>query len=165
MFGTRRANQTIGVLAGLLALGVAGWAFLPLSRESPLAATSRPELVKGAQAIEDAGAERPTTRLVLNTLGAPDATPALPPEAATPLLDIVRVDVEGGAVIAGRGGGGSEVTVRFDGNPVATSRADAAGNFASLFDLPMSAAPGLRSRRRTPEGGWRTEMRASSSRP
>ncbi|WP_299841245.1 hypothetical protein [uncultured Jannaschia sp.] len=143
MFGTRRANQTMGVLAALLALGVAGWAFSPRPREAPLAATSQPEPVEGAQAIEDAGAERPTTRLVLDTQGAPDATPAPPPEAATPHFDIVRVDAQGGAVIAGRGVGGSEVTVRLDGNPVATSQADAAGNFVSLFDLPMSDAPGL----------------------
>ena len=91
--------------------------------------------------------------MVLDTPGAPDATPAPSPEAATLHLDIVRVDAQGGTVIAGRGVGGTDVTVRFDGNPVATSRADAAGNFVSLFDLPMSDAPGLLTVERQGAGG------------
>lgn len=72
--------------------------------------------------------------------GLPVQEAAQPP---TPRLDVVRIDAAGGALVAGRARVAAEVVLRLDGEPVATARADKAGNFVSLFDIPLTDAPRL----------------------
>lgn len=72
----------------------------------------------------------------------PVATPAPPAgDAAAPTLDLLRIGAQGDGVVAGAGAPGAEVVLRLDGQEVATTRADDAGNFVLLFDAPASAVP------------------------
>jgi len=80
------------------------------------------------------------------------ATVALPPPAATapaqvapanlPSFDIVRVDPQGQAVIAGRAAPGDRVRVLDSGKPIGEVTADARGEWVLLPDTPL--APGNR---------------------
>ncbi|WP_210035516.1 LysM peptidoglycan-binding domain-containing protein [Methylobacterium sp. PvR107] len=76
------------------------------------------------------GAARPDPAMP----GAPDARSARPvgePGAAeAPRFDIVRVEPNGDAVVAGRGAPHAEVEMLVDGKPVAKATADASGQFA-----------------------------------
>ena len=63
--------------------------------------------------------------------------------AASPTLDVVRIDARGGAVVAGKAPAGGDVVLRVDGEEVATAKADADGNFVSLFDVAVADAPRL----------------------
>ncbi len=67
-----------------------------------------------------------------------EGTPA-PGEA--PELDIVRVDPQGGVVIAGRTAPGEQITILLDGEPVETLTADAAGEFAAVLSEPLGEGP------------------------
>jgi len=79
---------------------------------------------------------------------APPAAPAAvagPDAVVAPQFDVVRVEPDGTATIAGYASPGSVVSLRVDGAEVITARADARGNFVVLFTLPASAAPRLMS--------------------
>ena len=63
--------------------------------------------------------------------------------AATPdpAFDVVRVDAEGNATIAGRAVPGAQVALLLDGAEVAEAKADGSGAFALLVTLPPSETP------------------------
>ncbi|WP_371153907.1 LysM peptidoglycan-binding domain-containing protein [Jannaschia sp. 2305UL9-9] len=86
----------------------------------------------------DVGATAPEAALSAQT--AP-ATPDLPMAPRLPTLDLVRVDANGAAVVAGSGPATADVVLRLDGQEVATTRTDGSGNFVSLFDVPLGDAP------------------------
>src|SRR5581483_3165041 len=52
--------------------------------------------------------------------------------------DIVRVNPQGGAVMAGRAAPGAEVTVAENGKAIGTATADAAGEWVLLPQKPIS---------------------------
>ena len=139
MFATRQARQTIAVIAALLGLGGIGWTSMPRTPAAPVVATSPVEADAEHSVAGDIEGEPPVADVAVE----PDFTPAAPPDAALPSFDVVRVDAQGRAVVAGRSDAGADVVVRLDGQAVATSRADAAGKFASLFDLPLGDVPRL----------------------
>ncbi|QFS82967.1 LysM domain/BON superfamily protein [Roseivivax sp. THAF40] len=56
-----------------------------------------------------------------------------------PSIDIVRVDRDGSAVIAGRADPGIRISVTVDGVHIATENADSSGNFVLFLDLGTSA--------------------------
>lgn len=80
----------------------------------------------------------------------PDPAPSAVPETpAPPTFDVVRVEPDGTAVIAGRAAPGSRVRVEIDGAIAGEADADARGNFVALLGLGTSRAPravGLSSR-------------------
>ncbi|MEM6932994.1 MAG: hypothetical protein AAF526_05330, partial [Pseudomonadota bacterium] len=55
-----------------------------------------------------------------------------------PEFDVVRVDPKGQAVVAGRAEPGSTVEIVLNGTVVAREEADQAGNFVSLFKVPVT---------------------------
>jgi nucleoid-associated protein YgaU len=59
----------------------------------------------------------------------------------TPSLDLLRVEPDGGTVLAGRAEPGATVTILAGETPVAEVEADASGDFVALFDAPPAAAP------------------------
>ncbi|BAQ70111.1 LysM domain protein [Rhodovulum sulfidophilum] len=106
----------------------------------------------GPQAEEDAAVTAPAAAGqapdAANTEAHPpaagDRSEAVPP--ATPLFtppafDLVRVTLEGSALVSGRAGAGSVVAVLVEGREAARAKADAAGDFAVLFDLGQSDEP------------------------
>ncbi|MCB1480633.1 MAG: LysM peptidoglycan-binding domain-containing protein [Rhodobiaceae bacterium] len=64
----------------------------------------------------------------------PAVADALPPE-----LDIVRVEPDGSMVVAGRAGAGNTIEIILDDKIAETLTADAAGEFATVLDGPLSA--------------------------
>ena len=60
---------------------------------------------------------------------------------ASPTIDVVRIDADGAAVVAGSAGGPGRVTLRVDGAAVAVGDAAADGSFAAFFDLKETGAP------------------------
>ena len=60
---------------------------------------------------------------------------------ARPVLDLVRVDAQGSAVVAGTSQPGATVRIRLGGETLQSVQADANGSFVALLDLPTSAAP------------------------
>ncbi|MCE8419175.1 LysM peptidoglycan-binding domain-containing protein [Rhodovulum sulfidophilum] len=89
------------------------------------------------QAADAANPEAPTP-------AADDRSEAVPPAmplSAPPAFDLVRVTPEGNALVSGRAGAGSVVAVLVEGREAARAKADAAGDFAVLFDLGQSDDP------------------------
>jgi nucleoid-associated protein YgaU len=70
-----------------------------------------------------------------------NAEPEAPDTPAPPSFDVVRVDAEGNALIAGKAAPGAEVEVLLDGEAVHTATADAGGGFVAMFSIPPSDRP------------------------
>lgn len=100
---------------------------------SELAATSTESAVD-PDVVSDPAADAPIAQ-------ATPTTPGQPLAEALPTFDLVRVDANGAAVVAGTGPAASDVVLRLDGQEVATARTDRQGNFVSLFDVPTLDAP------------------------
>lgn len=96
----------------------------------------------------------PAGRAEVPAPAAPEAQPAAPasaapavmPEAAAPtvrapVFDLVRVEADGSAVIAGRAEPGTEVDVTVDGTTRATVRASPRGEFVALLQTEPSDTP------------------------
>ncbi|MDG3040036.1 LysM peptidoglycan-binding domain-containing protein [Roseicyclus marinus] len=126
-------------LAGVLIAAAVGFAVLRETPEEAAVVDSAPETVtegaaETAPEIVPEAEETPEAAVA-------EATPevALPPEG--PRFDLVRVDAEGGAVIAGRSVPGSAVTLTLDDMPIETVTADAGGQFAAILTLPPADVP------------------------
>ena len=61
------------------------------------------------------------------------------PEAVPPSVDVVRVESDGAAVIAGRAAPGTELIVLDNGAPIGTATADAFGEWVFIPDAPLPA--------------------------
>src|SRR5271165_5050275 len=78
-----------------------------------------------------------------------DPAPTAPPPVATPTasapippsFDIVRIDPQGGAVIAGRAAPGAEVSIRSDGTEIGHATADGQGAWALTLTEPLPPGP------------------------
>ena len=92
-------------------------------------------------AAPDAGVSAGTEATSSEDSTAPETGPQS--GMAAPVFDVVRVDPDGAAVIAGRAEPGSEVTVVLDDVDQATVTADDAGSFVSLLTVAPGAAPGV----------------------
>lgn len=64
-------------------------------------------------------------------------------EPVLPGFDVVRVETDGSATVAGKAPAGALVSLRLDGVEFVTATADGTGQFASLFTLQPSDAPRL----------------------
>ena len=86
---------------------------------------------------------------------APAINPVVQPKAEflAPAFDVVRVDAEGGALIAGIAEPGSRVVVLLDGKEVAQADADRKGKFVVLFSIAPSDRARLVSLRAQKAGG------------
>ncbi|WP_282181021.1 LysM peptidoglycan-binding domain-containing protein [Aliiroseovarius marinus] len=68
-----------------------------------------------------------------------DAAPTEPSASPNaPAFDVVRVDPDGRAVVAGHAAPGASVQLSFNGTPIETLTADDAGNFVALLDLQVT---------------------------
>lgn len=112
----------------------------------PAAETEEPATAEAidpdAEATEVADAPSETPSATEEVAAAePEPEPAPEPEAQEPTFDVVRIDPEGNAVIAGRAEPGSDVSVVVDGVEAGSAEADGAGNFVALLDLGTSDEP------------------------
>lgn len=98
----------------------------PVPPESPVAAV--PEPVKTPEAATPTPAPAPETPVA---------------EPAAPVVDVVRIEPDGTALVAGSAQPGSTVAVLVDGTEAAQTPADASGKFVAMFTLPPSEAARL----------------------
>jgi nucleoid-associated protein YgaU len=107
----------------------------PVAEVAPLVEAATPVVETAPVAASEQVAAPPTAE------GAPVTDP-VPNEAApapmAPVLDVVRVDAEGNAVIAGRAAPQANVVLRLDGELLETVAADTAGNFVALVIISPS---------------------------
>lgn len=133
---------TLGALAGV-GVAVTGGYFalrppapepVPAVQGGPEAPAAQPDDQPGAQPVEQPApqAAAPAAQ--------PEATPPAPEAAPVlPSFDTVRVDGDGGTLVAGRAAPEARLSILVDGAETATALADAGGAFAALFTLPPSA--------------------------
>lgn len=100
--------------------------------EAPQAATPEPVVAAAPDAEPEAAVPAP------DVAAAPQATPDMP---RAPSFDLVRVERDGFAQIAGRAEPGQVLDVLLDGERVGTVEAGPDAAFAGFLDLPPSAAP------------------------
>ncbi len=107
---------------------------------APAVEISPPPPVVPVESTADAQQESPTEA------AAEDAAPAAEDVAETapllpPRFDVVRVDADGNALVAGNATPESEIAILLDRAEIATTAADRAGKFVSLFAVPSSSVP------------------------
>jgi nucleoid-associated protein YgaU len=135
------------LILGGLAVVLAGVAIYG-TRQAPPQEPAAPEAeVASAPAPSDSTAAEAPTEEVSGQAAPEEAvsedTPA-PTEAAPetrPEFDVVRVEPDGNALIAGRAAPGATVEVQIDGATVTTAEADARGNFVAMLDVGRADAP------------------------
>ncbi|MFO1208437.1 MAG: LysM peptidoglycan-binding domain-containing protein [Amaricoccus sp.] len=81
------------------------------------------------------------------------AQPVAEAPGSAPGLDVVRVEPDGSAAVAGTAEPGAKVTIMADASPVAEAEADASGKFVAIFKVEPSAAPRALSLEARPAGG------------
>ncbi|MDJ0825429.1 MAG: LysM peptidoglycan-binding domain-containing protein [Rhodobacter sp.] len=131
LFGGGAVSGAVAAVLAAAAVGLGGWQLTrPASDDVPRTVAAPPVEEEAPVAEEPTAAARP------------DAEPAVevPPEEL-PSFDVVRVDAEGNAVVAGRAVPDSAVKVLLDGAEVGQAPADTGGNFVSLFVVPPATQP------------------------
>ncbi|MEM7505468.1 MAG: LysM peptidoglycan-binding domain-containing protein [Pseudomonadota bacterium] len=134
-------------IAGLAALGVALLAYWQFGKQgeaedpqqtaqSAETGDTVPETAVNALAPEPVVEETPPEETATSSETVEvEAVTEQADAAIAPKFDVVRVDPEGQAVVAGRATPGAAVEILVDGEIVATETADASGNFVSLFKI------------------------------
>ncbi|MDE9450662.1 LysM peptidoglycan-binding domain-containing protein [Aliiroseovarius sp. Z3] len=74
---------------------------------------------------------------------ADSAADELPPSDTSPGFDVVRVDPDGSAVVAGHAEPGSTIQLTLDGAPLEDVEVGSDGNFVALLDLPVETPGAL----------------------
>jgi nucleoid-associated protein YgaU len=107
----------------------------PATETAPAeAASTEPATPPAAEAaVEEAAPEE--------VAAAPSAAAEPPPAAEPPAFDVVRVESDGAALVAGRAEPDAQVDVLIDGSEAATAAADGQGRFVAMFELPPSDQP------------------------
>lgn len=129
---TLAAGAVVGGLALVVGLYAAG-----LLAPDEAAPPPDPPAVTGSAPAEDAASGQAASEQ--SAAPQPSPVPDAPP--APPAFDLVRVEPDGAAQIAGRTAPGSEVAILLDGEEVARARADGSGAFASFLSLGLRDAP------------------------
>ncbi len=112
--------------------------------EGPETETSQAEIATAppeAAATEAPGVAVPDERDQAEAAPEVAQEPQALPEAEAPEFDLVRVDRDGSAVVAGRAKPGSTVKVVVDGVEVGAAKVSPEGTFVAMMDLPEIAAP------------------------
>ncbi len=96
-----------------------------------------------ADATADPAAIAPKPSIAAPVDGDPPASDdaAQPADTNGPTFDLVRVEPDGQALVAGKAAPGAQVVLRLDGEALSATTADAQGNFVVLFVLDPSPVP------------------------
>lgn len=116
--------------------------------EIAAADVTEPQAEPGAEvdpvSAEPAPAPASAAETVTEPVAEPETAPVDPMPDSTamaPRFDIVRLDAEGRAVIAGRAEPGADVILRLDGTELRRVGADRAGNFVAMLRIDPSDRP------------------------
>lgn len=124
--GDSRVRWLAALLIAVVAVGAVAWWTLRGAPE-PLDMPEAPP----AEPVASAPAEAEAAPAA--------ATPPDPAAAIAPSVDVVRIEPDGGTVIAGRAAPGSELIVLDRGTPLGTVKADAFGEWVFLPTEPLPA--------------------------
>ncbi|MFB7145082.1 LysM peptidoglycan-binding domain-containing protein [Agrobacterium deltaense] len=105
-------------------------AFLRGLPDNAAAAAAQVRRLAGVFAGTDDGAPEPAKPAA----APPDAAQS---SAATPTFDVLRVEPDGSAVIAGKAQPGAKLEILSNGKVVAQTTIDGTGDFAAVFDNPL----------------------------
>ena len=123
------------VLAVAIGVALYFWVQKPSSvLPDPIAETSAPPTEKPEIDASPSDAEHSTPDDVADA-AVDTETPSDPP----PGFDVVRVDPDGSAVVAGHAEPGSTIQLTIDGAPLEDVEVGSDGNFVALLDLPVEA--------------------------
>ncbi|MEM8631039.1 MAG: LysM peptidoglycan-binding domain-containing protein [Pseudomonadota bacterium] len=161
----KRTGSTIGVgalIGALLAAAVAGLAMIVYVGMQPTDTGDAPALANDGS-VPNANSEETGEATAGDAATAPEGTDLAGEEPADtgPAFDVVRVDPDGSALVAGRAEPGAQVRVLIDGAEVTRGQADATGNFVTLFAIEPSAKPRVVSL--TAEDGQGVRLMSSAS--
>ncbi len=139
--GATEGPATTGIMAGAGGAGAAvSQPPATASEASGTKASQRRTVIASVQPT----APKPAEKAAADGSGAdvaPLATPQQAPQQTLgPRFDLVRVDRNGSALVAGRARAGSQITILLDGKEIATTQADSSGGFVAMFDMPASGA-------------------------
>ncbi|WP_424942859.1 LysM peptidoglycan-binding domain-containing protein [Aliiroseovarius crassostreae] len=118
-----------GTALALIVVAMGWW----LTRDGGDTAEQASRSAPVPQSAQDEGA---STSVADQSDGATDTG-----DIRSPSFDVVRVEPDGSAVIAGQAAPGSQVQLMVDDAVVGTAESDGNGNFVALLDLPPSDAP------------------------
>ncbi len=107
-------------------------------RGLPADATAAADQVRrlaGVFAGTDDGAPRPETPAAPAPSATPASTPAAEPQL--PRFDVLRVEPDGSAVIAGKAAPGSKLEIVNNGQVIAQTTVEGSGDFAAVLDNPL----------------------------
>jgi len=129
----------------------------PGPTSNPTAATTTPPATPGqptqGQPTQATPPPGPTASTSAPTATAPTGPTPATPAPTSPSFDIVRIDPQGGAVIAGRGAPGAEVSILSDGVEIGRATADGQGAWVLTLTTPLPPGPhALTLRERTAAG-------------
>lgn len=169
--GLSRVLILIAALA-LLLWAVSAWRGQSPDKtaEVPETATTQTEIVTAkpeAQPGETREAAAPDDGAVPDARDHAEAAPEVSqepqtlPEAEAPEFDLVRVDQDGSAVVAGRAQPGSTVKVVVDGVEMGSAKVSREGTFVAMMDLPEIAVPEEMNLVQQSESGTLTSSRSS----
>jgi hypothetical protein len=117
----------------------------PGTTPNPKAAATTPPAIQGQPTQGQPTQTNPppgsTASTSASTANAPSGPAPAGPAPASPSFDIVRIDPQGGAVIAGRGTPGAEVTILSDGAEIGQATADGQGAWALTLATPLPSGP------------------------
>jgi nucleoid-associated protein YgaU len=146
---SHRAILLAGLFGAAIVAGAIGYFMLrpPMPEEQQVAGQAAPAPVAetGAPVVDAAPAPQPAPETVAEVAPAPEAEPEPAPAPETPAaapvpprIDVVRVEADGSAVIAGRAAAGVDVVLRLDGAVLTSVPSDGGGNFVALLLLEPS---------------------------
>ena len=145
----------------------------PVAETAPATPEAAPASTEAAPAVTEA-APATTEAAPATTEAAPAVTEAAPavteaapaateaaPASVSPTFDVMRLDPNGAAVVAGQVAGGAKVSILVDGAEVATATADDTGKFVAMFDLPAAGAGRLMTMTATLSDGTTVQSESS----
>ncbi|MBL8905221.1 MAG: LysM peptidoglycan-binding domain-containing protein [Rhizobiales bacterium] len=127
--------------------------------ETPAPETTPPAEVASGQPEESAVTETPAPETApAETAKAPDQPPQGEPQTDSavgkPTFDTVRVESDGGTLVAGQATPGADVTLKRNGEVVGTAQANAEGDWVVVTDAPLPKGPSeLSVEQKTAESG------------
>ncbi|WP_172294380.1 LysM peptidoglycan-binding domain-containing protein [Pseudoruegeria sp. HB172150] len=149
-FGGGPVSGAIAVVFVAAGLGYGGWQLLHVPDDETDAdevavapasvsdGVAEPEPEPDAGPVADASGTTEAAEVVGDVTGALAGTGE---SSELPSFDVVRVDADGNALIAGKAAPESEVRVLLDGAEISTSPADRSGSFVSIFTVPPADVP------------------------
>lgn len=143
--------------AGVLAAAAAGFLYFGELEEAPSPAPIEPSAAveENVEAQDDVASTEDTAPAPVEETVVPDPEPEETQEAvplAPPTFDVVRVEADGQALIAGNAVARSTVMILLDGIELARAEAGSDGTFVSFLEIAPSDEPQVVSLMMAPEG-------------